>query len=39
MSEKWEEYERRKQEAAERLRDNPQEYEQEIRRIVKELRL
>ena len=39
MSDKWAEYERRKQEAAERLRDNPQEYEREIRRIVKELRL
>lgn len=39
MSEKWAEYERRKQEAAERLRDNPREYEREIRRIVKELRL
>ena len=39
MSDNWAEYERRKQEAAERLRDNPQEYEQEIRRIAKELRL
>lgn len=39
MSDKWAEYERRKREAAERLRDNPQEYEREIRRIAKELRL
>lgn len=39
MIDKWEEYERRKQEAAERLRDSPQEYEREIRRIAKELRL
>lgn len=39
MSDKWAEYERRKQEAAERLRDSPQEYEREIRRIAKELRV
>lgn len=39
MSDKWAEYERQKQEAAERLRDSPQEYEREIRRIAKELRL
>lgn len=39
MADKWAEYERRKQEAAERLRDSPQEYEREIRRIAKELRL
>lgn len=39
MSDKLAEYERRKQEAAERLRDSPQEYEREIRRIAKELRV
>lgn len=39
MADKWTEYERRKQEATERLRDNPQEYEREIKEIAKELRL
>lgn len=39
MADKWAEYERRKREASERPKDNPQEYEREIRRIAKELRL
>ena len=39
MADKWAEYERRKREATERLRDKPQEYEREIKRIAKELRL